>query len=77
MLRRELLLVQDVAKVDIFGDRPEVIYVQLDRDRVSQLGIPVTIVAQELQRAVVRGHREVEVAVPVPVASNINRLEKV
>ncbi len=50
LLRRELLLVQDVAKVDIFGDRPEVIYVQLDRDRVSQLGIPVTIVAQELQR---------------------------
>ncbi len=50
LLRRELLLVKDVAKVDIFGDRPEVIYVQLDRDRVSQLGIPVTLIAQELQR---------------------------
>ncbi len=50
LLRRELLLVKDVAKVDIFGDRPEVLYVQLDRDRVSQLGIPVTLIAQELQR---------------------------
>ena len=28
MLRRELLLVQDVAKIDIIGNRPEVIYVQ-------------------------------------------------
>ena len=50
LLRRELLLVKDVAKVDIFGNQPEVIYVQLDRDRVSQLGIPVSLIAQELQR---------------------------
>ncbi|MBT8083406.1 MAG: efflux RND transporter permease subunit, partial [Gammaproteobacteria bacterium] len=50
LLRRELLLVQDVAKVDIFGDQPEVLYVELNRDRVSQLGIPASVVAQELQR---------------------------
>ena len=50
LLRRELLLVKDVAKVDIFGDQPEVIHVELNRDRVSQLGIPATVIAQELQR---------------------------
>ncbi len=50
LLRRELLLVPDVAKVDIFGNRPEVIYVELDRDRMAQLGIPAATIAQELQR---------------------------
>ena len=50
LLRRELLLVQDVAKIDVFGDQPEVIYVQLDRDRMAQLGIPAAAIAQELQR---------------------------
>ena len=49
LLRRELLLVQDVAKVDIFGNQPEVIHVELDRDRMAQLGIPAAIIAQELQ----------------------------
>ena len=48
VLRRELLLVQDVAKIDIFGNRPEVIYVELDRDRMAQLGIPATAIAREL-----------------------------
>ena len=50
MLRLELLLVQDVAKIDIIGNRPEVIYVQLNRDRMAQLGIPAAAIAQELQR---------------------------
>ena len=49
-LRRELLLVKDVAKIDIFGDRPEVVYVELDRDRMSQLGIPPATIINELQR---------------------------
>ena len=48
LLRRELLLVDDVAKIDIVGDRPEVIYVELNRDRMSQLGIPAQAIAQEL-----------------------------
>ena len=49
-LRRELLLVPDVAKIDIFGDRPEVIYVELDRIRMAQLGIPPDVIINELQR---------------------------
>ena len=40
LLRRELLLVDDVASIDIFGDRPEVIYVELNSDRMAKLGIP-------------------------------------
>jgi len=50
ILRRELLLVDDVAKIDIFGNRPEVIYVEMDRNRMAQLGIPAAMIAQELQR---------------------------
>ena len=50
LLRRELLLVQDVAKIDIFGNQPEVIYIELNRDRMAQLGIPASVIAQELQR---------------------------
>ena len=39
MLRRELLLVRDVAKVEFWGQRQECLYVIPDRDRMSQLGI--------------------------------------
>jgi multidrug efflux pump subunit AcrB len=49
LLRRELLLVQDVAKVDFFAHQPEVVYVELDRDRMSQLGISMAAVAASLQ----------------------------
>ena len=49
-LRRELLLVQDVAKVATFGERQECIYVELDRDRMAQLGIPAAVIIEELQK---------------------------
>ena len=39
LLRRELLLVDDVKKVDLFGVQQEVIYIELARDRIAQLGI--------------------------------------
>ena len=39
MLRRELLLVTDVAKVTFFGITPEVIYIELDRTRMAALGV--------------------------------------
>ena len=39
MLRRELLLVQDVGKVSTFGERPEVIYLEYARTRLSQFGV--------------------------------------
>jgi multidrug efflux pump subunit AcrB len=39
LLQRELLLVQDVRKIDFWGQQEEAVYVELDRDRMSQLGI--------------------------------------
>ena len=39
MLEKELLLVPDVAKVALFGVRDEVIYVEISRPRLAQLGI--------------------------------------
>jgi multidrug efflux pump subunit AcrB len=49
LLRRELLLVEDVAKVETFGERVEAVYVELDRDRMSQLGISPDIIVNELR----------------------------
>ena len=50
LLRRELLLVQDVAKIDTYGERVEAIYIELNRDRMSQLRIPPEAIANELQQ---------------------------
>lgn len=49
LLRRELLLVQDVAKVEFWGDRSEAVYVVPNRDRMSQLGIHPTQIINKLQ----------------------------
>jgi multidrug efflux pump subunit AcrB len=50
LLRREFLLVQDVAKIETFGERPEVVYVELSRDRISQLGIPTSVIVDDLRQ---------------------------
>ena len=39
LLRRELLLCDDVAKVDFIGDRPETIYFDVPRGKIAALGI--------------------------------------
>ena len=49
MLRRELLLVRDVAKVELWGQVDEAIYVIPDRDRMSQLGIHPLQIIQKLR----------------------------
>ncbi len=49
-LQKELLLMQDVARIDLYGIQPEVVYVELDRDRMSQLGIPISVVVNELRQ---------------------------
>ena len=50
VLRRELVLVQDVAKVQPFGVQREAVYVEPNRDRMSQLGIPPSAIIAELRR---------------------------
>jgi len=49
LLRRELLLCQDVAKVDLLGDRPEVVYLELSRAKLSQSGITPDMIQQVVQ----------------------------
>ena len=39
-LRRELLLAEDVGRIDFWGFQQEVVYVEADRTRMAQLGIP-------------------------------------
>ena len=50
LLRRELLLVQDVGKIDTYGERTEAVYVELNRDRMSQLGISPEVIINELRQ---------------------------
>jgi multidrug efflux pump subunit AcrB len=62
ILRRELLLVQDVGKITTYGERAEAIYITFDRDRVSQLGIdPQQIVNELMQRNMVTNSGRVRV----------------
>jgi len=62
MLRREWLLVKDVAKVDFWGDRQEAIYIELDRDRASQLGVtPASLQASIRDKNIVADAGRVEV----------------
>jgi multidrug efflux pump subunit AcrB len=49
LYQKELLLVQDVAKIDFWGERKEAIYVELDRDRLSQLGLNPATIEQALR----------------------------
>ncbi len=62
LLRKELLLVVDVGKIDTYGERTEAIYVELDRDRMSQMGISYEVIANELrQKNLVTNAGKVEV----------------
>ena len=49
LLRRELLLVKDVAKIEFWGDRSEAVYVVPNRDRMSQLGIHPAQITEALK----------------------------
>ncbi|MEL6829141.1 MAG: efflux RND transporter permease subunit [Pseudomonadota bacterium] len=49
-LRRDLLLVDGVAKVGIIGDREEVIYVEVARDRAASLGVSLNAVYDTLSQ---------------------------
>ncbi len=46
LLRRELLRCKNVAKIDLWGYTPEVVYCEMSRNKMAQLGIsPETIIA--------------------------------
>ena len=48
-LRRELLLVQGVKKVDLFGEQQEVVFLEISRQRLAQLGINEEQIYGQLQ----------------------------
>jgi multidrug efflux pump subunit AcrB len=48
-LRRELLLVQDVKKVELFAAQQEVVFLETSRQRLAQLGIPEDEIYRKLQ----------------------------
>ena len=43
-LRRELLLCEDVGRIDFWGMQQEVVYVEFDRTKLAQLGLPITAI---------------------------------
>lgn len=49
-LKRELLLVKDVARVEIWGDQQETITLEISRARMSELGISLEEIANTLNR---------------------------
>ncbi|QQE10658.1 efflux RND transporter permease subunit [Planctomycetota bacterium] len=49
-LRRELLLVQDVAKVSLYGVQQEVVYIEISNAKLTQLGIPLSSIYNLLEK---------------------------
>ena len=49
LLRRELLLVQDVRRVVLWGVQPEAVYVEMQRDKMAQLGITAEQIFRKLE----------------------------
>lgn len=49
MLKRELLLVDDVAKIELYGTQTETIFVEASRIKMSQLGILPNQIVQAFQ----------------------------
>jgi len=43
-LKKELVLVPGVRKIEIAGDRKEVVYVEISRTRLGELGIPISTI---------------------------------
>ena len=49
-LRKELLLCEDVGRIDFWGMQKEVVYVEIDRVKSSQLGIPPAAIFQTISQ---------------------------
>jgi len=48
-LRRELLLIEDVSKVELWGLREEAVFVEISRSRIVRLGIGLDVIYSVLQ----------------------------
>ncbi len=62
VLRRELLLCDDVAKIEISGAQREVVYVEISRSKLAQLGVSPRVIFNTLnQQNIVSSSGNVEV----------------
>ena len=69
LLRRELLLCHDVAKIELFGDRKEIVSFEMSRAKMANLGI-----TPEMISSVVSGQNEAEDAGKIRVDDKYVRL---
>ena len=80
-LRRELLLCHDVGRIDFWGTQSEAIYVEMDRVKLTQLGIlPSTIFNTISQQNAVTYAGEVQVGsteVPLRVTGDFTKPEDI
>ncbi|QDU32645.1 Nickel and cobalt resistance protein CnrA [Poriferisphaera corsica] len=49
-LKRELLLVQDVAKISLYGTQQEVVYIEISNAKLTQLGLPLSSIYNLLEK---------------------------
>jgi len=70
MLRRELLLVEDVGKVGIFGDLSEAIYLEFSSTRLGQLGI-----SPEMLFNTIKGQNTITPSGKIQVGDNYLRIQ--
>ena len=70
LLRRELLLCEDVGKVSVYGDRSEIVYVEISRARLARLGIAPAMIYETLS-----GQNLVQPAGRVEVGSEYIRIQ--
>ena len=69
LLRRELLLCDDVSKIDLLGDQQEIVSFEMSRAKMANLGI-----TPEMIRAVVSGQNEAEDAGKVRIDDKYVRI---
>jgi len=50
LLRKELLLCQDVAKIDLIGEQQETVYLEISRARMAAMGISPAMIQSVFQR---------------------------
>lgn len=81
LLRRELLLVDDVGKITTYGERKEAIYIDFSQEQMAQLGIPISAILKELnQRNTVTDSGQIKLGqdyIEIVPTGNINSVESI
>lgn len=81
MLRKELLLVEEVAKVEIFGAQQEAIYIEIARSKMSQLGISPQLIVNTLnQKNLIVSSGKIKIGkeyVPIKVTGGFSSIKQI